>query len=311
VDAAEILVASAYGPAAAPKNAGSISAGYDDSSKDPIFTGSIEAVRYSVDGLTRITAGNGGAALARLRLNQSFEQTTAADIVNDLAQKASVDTDTINDGASYPAYAIDDRRTGWQHIAALARSNGFLAFFSPEGKLSFTSVEPGQPVQTFTYGQDILALQFTTSVASGGQATVIGEGAAGSNGSDTWSWLLKDISAVKSLSGQGDPGRFIVDGSLRSSGGSQTAADSAAAAVAAGTVSGWLLSPGAPAVTVGSTISITGAPQDALNGDCIVQRVKHRFGKRSGFVTFTYFAQAAAGGGGAAGSLLSAVKGLL
>ena len=311
VDAAEVYIASEQGPSSAPKDAGSISAGYDDASSQVVFTGQVESVRYGIDGLTRVSASNGTASLSRLRLNQGYEQSSAGDIVNDLAQKASVDTDSIKDGGSYPAYAIDDRRTGWQHIAALARNNGLFAYFSSAGKLNFTSVEEGQPVQTFSYGQDILAIQLTSAVASAGQTTVVGEGAAGSNGSDAWSWLLKDASSVKSQSGQGDPGKLVSEGSLRSSDGSQNAADSIAAALSAETMSGWLLSSGAPAVTVGSTIAIAGAPQDALNGTCIVQRVKHRFAKNSGFLTLMHFTKSGAGAGGAAGGLLSAVKGLL
>ena len=312
VDAAEIYAASAQGPAAAVGDAGSIKAGYDDSSSDLIFTGQVGAVRYGIEGITRFSASTGAATLARLRLNQGYEQSTAGDIVNDLAQKASVDTDSVEDGASYPYYAVDDRRTAWEHIAALARNNGFAAFFSPEGKLNFKPVEAGQPVSTFNYGADVLALQVTSGVPAAGQVTVVGEGAAGSNGSDAWNWLLKDASSVKSQSGQGDPQKLVTDASLRSSAASQTAADSIAATAGAAALSGWILTPGASAVAAGSTIEIAGAPQDALNGTCLVERVQHRFSKRGGFTSLIFFTQSGAGaGGGLAGGLLSAVKGLL
>ncbi len=311
VDAAEIYIASATGPSTAPKDTGSISAGYDDASTDVVFTGQVETVRYGIDGVTRVSATNGAASLCRLRLTQAYEQSSAADVVNDLAQRASVDTDSVKDGSSYPAFAIDDRRTAWHQIAALARNSGFFAYISSAGKLNFTSVDEGQPIQTFNYGQDILAMELTDAGPSAAQATVIGEGAAGSNGSDAWNWLLKDISSVKSQSGQGDAARLVSDGSLRSSDASQSAADSLAAIFTADTMKGWLLSAGAPAVTVGSTIEIAGAPQDTLNGRCIVQRVRHRYAKASGFLTLVHFTKSGAGGGDAGGGLLSAVKGLL
>jgi phage protein D len=312
VDAAEIDTASAQGPSAAPGDAGSIKAGYDDSSNDAIFTGQVEAVRYGIEGVTRYSASTGAAKLARLRVNQGYEQSTAGDIVNNLAQKAGVDTDSVEDGASYPYYAVDDRRTAWEHIAALARNNGFAAFFSPAGKLHFKPVAAGQPAVTFTYGADVLALELASGVPAAGQVTVVGEGAAGSNGSDAWSWLLKDASAVTSQSGQGDPQRLVTDASLRSSSAAQTAAGSIAAAAGAAAASGWILTPGAPAVFPGSTIEIAGAPQNALNGTCLVVRVRHRFSKRGGFTSLICFTQAGAGaGGGLAGSLVSAVKGLL
>ena len=312
VDAAEIYIASAQGPSAAVGDTGSIKAGYDDASNDAIFTGQIEVVRYGIEGITRFGASTGAAMLARLRVNQGYEQSTAGDIVNDLAQKASVDTDSVEDGASYPYYAVDDRRSGWRHIAALARNNGCAAFFSPEGKLNFKAVTAGQPVATFIYGADILALQLTSAVPGAGQVTAVGEGAAGSNGSDAWNWLLKDASAVTSQSGQGDPRKLVTDASLRSSDASQTAAGSFAAAAGAAALSGWILTPGTSAVTAGSTIEIAGAPQDALNGTCLVERVQHRFSKRGGFTSLIFFTQSGAGaGGGLAGGLVSAVKGLL
>jgi phage protein D len=313
-DAATIYAASTDGPSAAPGDTGSLKAGYDDTSCDAIFTGQIEAVKFGIEGVTRFDAATGASALCRLRVNQGYEQSTAGDIVNDLAGKASVDTDSVQDGASYPFYAIDDRRNAWQHIAALARGNGFAAFFSAEGKLNFQPVEAGQPVQTFNYGDDILALQLSSAVPGAGQITVVGEGAAGSNGSDAWCWLLKDATASTSQSGSGDPQRLVGDPSLRSSADSQTAADSHAAAAGAATLTGWILTPGAQAVFPGSTIEIDGAPQDALNGTCVVERVRHRYSKSAGFTSLIFFTQSGAGGsggGGGLGGLVSAAKGLL
>src|SRR5262245_24228412 len=310
VDAASVYTASARGPASAPGDTGHIKAGYADTSNEVVFTGRVETVGHGLDGVTRLGAATGAALLARLRINQGYEQVTAADIVTDLASKVSVETDAVEDGATYPFYAIDDRRSAWEHIAALARSNGFHAFFSPEGRLSFRPVEAGQPIQTFTYGQDLLAVELTSAVPAAGGVTVVGEGAAGSSGSDAWSWLLKDASGATSQAGAGTPSILRADASLRSLDASQSAADAIAAAVSGATLGGWLLTAGAPAVVVGGTIEIAGAPQDALNGVCVVNRVVHRFGKSMGFTTRIFFRQSGPGSGGG-GGLLGAVKGLL
>src|SRR5581483_10681565 len=135
---------------------------------------------------------------------------------------------------------------------------------------NFKAVEAGQPVETFTYGESILGLELISAQPSNGQVTVAGEGAAGSNGSDAWGWLLKDASGVTSPSGGGDPQRLISDGSLRSSDGSQTAAETIAAAAAAQALSGWILVPGTPSAIPGASIEIDSAPVDALNGTCLV-----------------------------------------
>jgi phage protein D len=311
VDAATVYAASARGPASAPGDAGHIKAGYADASADVVFTGRVETVRYGLDGITRLGAATGAALLARLRINQAYEQLTAGDIVRDLASKASIETDAVEDGATYAFYAIDDRRSAWEHIAALARKSGFRAFLSAEGKLNFRPVEAGGAVQIFSYGQDVLALELTHAVAAASGVTMVGEGAAGSNGSDAWSWLLKDASAATAQAGEGAPALLRADASLRSLDASQAAADAIAAAVSGATLGGWLLTAGAPAVSVGSTIEIAGALQPALNGVCVVDRVVHRFGKGQGFTTRIAFRQTGPGSAGGGDGLLGAVTGLL
>jgi phage protein D len=311
-DGAEILAASAQGPTAAPGDPGSIKAGYNDASAELIFTGTVDAVRYSLDGVTRFNASSGATALCRVRVNQSYEQSAAGDIVKDLAQRAGINTGSIEDGADYPFFAVDQRRNAWVHIAELARNNGFAAWFSPDGKLNFAPVEAGEPVQTFRYGEDILSLELTASVPAAGQVNMTGEGAAGSNGSDAWGWLLKDAASVTAQSGSGDPARGVSDASLRSTAAAQSAADRIAAGIGSAALRGYLLTAGAGAVVPGSTIAIEGAPQAALNGTCLVERVKHRFTKTGGFTSLIYFTQTGAGGsGGPGGGLLEAAGELL
>src|SRR5215212_2104046 len=139
-------------PNPAVGDTGHVSLGYEDSSTDLVFTGEVEGVRYTVQDTTRIAATNGGATLSALRVNQSYEQQKAGDIVKDLAGRAGVGTDTVEEGVEFPFYVVDDRRSAYQHIAALARKSGYLAWFTPEGKLGFAPFVAERPVQTFTYG---------------------------------------------------------------------------------------------------------------------------------------------------------------
>ncbi len=305
-----VIDSAAQGPAAVPGDAGTIKAGYEDSSNNLIFTGAVDAVRTALEGILRVSASTGAILLAKLRVDQSYEQSTAGDIVKDLAQRAAVDVDSVEDGDSYPFYAVDARQNAWQQIATLARQNGFRAFFSVEGKLDFQPVEEGQPVASLAYGSDVLAMELWNAWPTAGKVTVTGEGAAGSKGADAWNWLLKDPSGVRAESGTGDPVKLISDPSLRNSDAAQTAAASIAAGLGAEARSGWVWTAGAPAVTPGSTIEIAGAPQATLNGICVVERVRHRFNKREGFTSLIHFTQSGAAGGGA-GGLLDAAKGLL
>jgi phage protein D len=270
-------------------DSGTVELGYEDDATELVFTGQVEEVRRSARGTVRVTATDGAAALSRLRVNQSFEQQTAGDIVRDLAGRARVDTDAVEDGASFPFYALDDRHSAYRHIAVLARKSGYLAYFTPEGKLSFAPFTAGQAVQTFAYGEDVLSLRATEVTPVVGAVTTVGEGAAGSQGQEAWSWLVKDPSSVSGAAETGEPERLVQDASLRSAEAAQGAAEGIADATEREKLVGELLVPGSPAVVVGSAVEISDAPQDALNGLFAVRRVRHRFSKRGGFVTWLCF----------------------
>jgi phage protein D len=297
VDAVTVhLSAGGQAPTVAIGDTGSVSFGYEDGSTEPAFSGQVEGVLFSVDGATSVTATNGGAALSALRINQSYEQQKAGDIVKDLAGGAGVGTDTVEDGVEFPFYVVDDRQSAYRHIAALARKSGYLAWFTPEGNLSFAPSTAGQAVQTFAYGEDVLSLEVTDALPVVGAVTTFGEGAAGGQGQEAWSWLVKDPSSVTGSAGGGGADRGVQDPSLRSSDAAQSAADGIANAAALTNLTGKLLVPGAPAVAVGLAVEVVDAPQDALNGLYLVTGVRHRFSKGEGFTTLVEIARAGEGG---------------
>ena len=297
VDVATLHLAdTASAPSVAVDDSGTIELGYEDGATETAFTGQVEGVRYGVQKTTRITAVNGSALLSRLRVNQSYEQQTAGDIVQDLAGKAGVDTDTVEDGVDFPFYVVDDHRSAYQHIAALARKSGYLAYLTPEGKLSFAPFTAGQPVESFTYGVDVMSLEVTDAAPVVGAVTTIGEGAAGSQGQEAWSWLVKDSSPVKGSAGEGDSEREVQDPSLRSGDAVQSAAEGIVNAGALTKLTGKLLVPGAPGVAVGLAVEVTRAPQDTLNGLYLVTQVQHRFSKTKGFTTLIGIGKTGEGG---------------
>ena len=108
---------------------------------------------------------------------------------------------------------VDDSRSAWAQVATLARTSGFFATVDGQGSLVFG---PSQttPAKKFGYGVDILALEVAESAPLAARLTVVGEGAAGSQGSDAWSWLIKDPAAVAASAGL--PGRVLSPGPARS-----------------------------------------------------------------------------------------------
>jgi hypothetical protein len=234
-------------------------------------------------------------------VDQSYEQQAAGDIVTDLAGRAGVPTGTIESGVSLAFYVVDGGRSAYQQVAALARRSGYLACMTVEGELGFGPPAAGEPVQTFTYGQDILGLELAQGTPVVGSVETVGEGAAGSQGQDAWSWLVKDPSAVSGSAGSGEPLRARQDGSLRSSDAARSAAEGWVGAVGLTNLTGRLLVPGAPAVVVGCAIEIADAPQTELNGSCLVRRVSHRLSKREGFTTLIDFSRNGGSGLGGIG----------
>jgi len=285
-------------PAVAVADEGDISLGYEDDGTELVFTAEVEKIYFTIHGNKGIETVNGSSALSRLRINQSYEQQSAGDIVSDLASQAGVETDSVESGMDLPFYVIDDRRSAWEHIALLAQKCGYAAYFSTENKLCFGALFAGQAVQNFTYGIDILAIEAIQAASPASTFVVVGEGAAGSQGEAAWSWLTKDPSSVTAEAGEGPVRKVTTAPSLRSAQSVQSAADGLAAAAQRKVNTGRIITAGAPAVTVGATIEIADLPQAALNGTCLVMRVIHEFSKRSGFISRIDFCKPGTGGGG-------------
>jgi hypothetical protein len=257
-------------------------------------------------GGTRLVATDASASLAALRVNQSYDQRSAGQVVTDLAGLASVTTGSIEDGVDLPVFVADDGRSAWEHVAALAARSGFLAWVAGDGTLAFGPIDPGSPVRTFTGGVDVLAVRAGTQRPLVGTVTVVGEGAAGSNGDDAAAWLAKDTSALRTTSGSGGPARLRSDPALRSADASRSA--SSGLGTLAGLVDGpaRLVVPGAPEVRPGVAVEVDDAG-DGLDGTFIVLRVRHSFDAVGGFVSTLDVAAlgGGTGGPGGGGGLLS------
>ena len=298
-----VLAGGAQAPAVAAGDGGSIALGYADQSPVLVCTATVAAIRRGLRGSLEFTAENGGGLLSRLRRNQSYEQQSAGEIVRDLAAQAGVETDSVANGSDFPFYVIDDRRSAYGHIADLARRCGYGTWFSAQGKLNFGPLPGGDPVQSFTYGADILALSLRQAPAHPAGFSLGGDGAAGGQGQEAWPWLVKDPAGITARAGAAAEARQISHPALRSAAAAQAAAEGRMSAAARATVTGRIRVPGAPVVTVGSRIAIAGAPDAALNGAALVVRVRHRFSKSGGFVSIFDFSKSADGGAGPGGLL--------
>lgn len=264
---------------------GDVQLGYADDELYPVFTGIITQIQRSLLNMATITVCNGGYLLSQMRINESFEQQSAGDIVESLASTAGVETDTIEPGIDFPFYVIDDGKNLYQHIADLAEKSGLYAYIGNDGKLNFASPPSGEAVKTFTYGVDILAMKTSRRKHRVDQVSTVGQGAAGSQGADAWDWLLKDPQSVTASAGSGSNTRVISDPSLRSSDAAQQAAASKSFLMKQQSNKQRLTVVGAPQVFAGSRVEITDVPDDLFNGGGVVESVRHTYSKHTGFVT--------------------------
>ncbi len=273
VDVADVRIA---GDPPSVGDSGTIELGYDSTSV--VFTGTVDSVSLGVHGVTRIVAANAGTALARVRVNRAYEQQKAGDVVSDLAGEAGASTGDVRPGADLAYFVVDDRRGGWTQVAELAALSGCLAFVTPDGDVTMAPPAAGPPSTTFAYGVDVLELSAGPRAPVVGAVTVIGEGAAGSQGSDAWSWLVKDPTAV-TAAGTGDgPARQRSEPELRSA----ASVQAAALGLPQGALAGHVLVPGAQDVAAGGAILVTGA---SVDGPLLVHGVRHHFSRTEGFTT--------------------------
>ena len=286
VDQARILLAyDSQSPTFNLGDSGSIELGYAEDQLYSVFSGAIIGIQSGLERQAALSIGNGGQRLSQLRTNQSFEQQSAGDIVQALADLAEVETGTVEAGADLPFYVVDDGRNLYQHIALLAEKSGLLASIDGDGKLQFREAPGSAPEQTFHYGVDILQLRLQRSEPPLQQLTLIGAGAAGSQGSDAWSWLVKDPQSISATAGEGASVRLQADPSLRSSDAVQQAAAGKLFFAKQHALKVRLLVLGAPNIRAGSKIEIADAPQAEWNGTAIVESVRHQYSKLKGFTS--------------------------
>lgn len=282
VDSCTLDVAAASLPDVALGDSLSVKLGYVDQ-LSLVYTGKIARLLARHDGTVQITLDNGALTLARLRQNSSYEQQTLSGIVNTLLGDAGITPGTVDTGASFPFLAIDDRQSLWGWISTLAAYSGCQAWIDNAGAVQ-VKAGGGPAAVTFNYGSDVLSLQHSAATPQAGQVTVVGEGAAGSQGSQAWSWLSKKASSINAKQGSGDP-RQQSQSALRNASAVQGSAKFWQQQLQAQATRISLTVPGNADLALGSTIRVSGCPQGRGDGDYLVTRLCHVYDKKQGFLS--------------------------
>jgi hypothetical protein len=244
----------------------------------PVFSGPI-ATLLSRHGALEVSLASPAAALARDRRNAGYESQSFADLLSTWAGETALAAGDIDSGPDYAFFAVDDRRSLWEWIARLARHADVPAWVDAEGRLN-AKKPAGQPVASFTWGENLIGLDATARDPATTAARVVGEGSAGRQGTDAWSWLAKDPQGVSA----GGAGPLAQEGGLRDlASGAAAAAGLAAGATRAADVVR-ITVPGTPELDVASIFELSGCPGGAGDGQWQVVEVRHRMGTR-GFIS--------------------------
>lgn len=265
----------------APADAVSVSLGYNDT-LETVFTGTVATVDRGMARLI-VHAASAFQALVAARYNLVYENTPGGDIVSDLVSRLEIQTEKVEAGLTFAAYALGEEQTVYAHLCALARQCGFDLYATQEDKLVFAKYRAAT-THDFTYGVDILAFTLDEQPAPLSGVDVYGESPAShGQGTDGISWLTKK--EVKGSAGD-KAGRVlrVIDPTARTE---DVARQMATAILAAGTATqmGTLKVLGAPGVKLGDAVNTTEMPLDSHNGTFKVTGVTHTLNSKSGFVT--------------------------
>ena len=251
---------------------------------DPVavFAGNVAKVSAHAGALEVMLAAP-AAKLARIRRNAGYESQSFRDLLSTWADEAGLEGSEIDAGPDYAFFAIDDRLSLWDWIARLARHADLPAWTDAQGRLNARK-PAGAPVASFKYGETVLSLRSHARDPVTTGARIVGEGSAGRQGSDAWSWLAKDAQGVSAGAGGAMPGAVEQDGALRDLASVAAAALGASAGAARIADGVEVRVPGTPTIDVASVIALQDCPGGEGDGSWRATQVRHTFSS-AGFVT--------------------------
>ncbi|WP_020408676.1 hypothetical protein [Hahella ganghwensis] len=257
--------------------------GFDDETETPIFTGKIQRLENHLAGYRRLTITSPFLELSQKRINASFEEQSASDIVQSLLGETNVGAGSIDSGEQYSFYVVSDRLSLLQHIQAISAQQNWICYCGANGQLNAHALDTGEEAKVFAYGSDIIELEHWVQEAALTGVKVVGGGAATSQGSDAWNWLTKD---PKALAEAGESGRVVPMRVLRDAPSAQNFSAALMSKDAQATNRVRLTSSAAPEVLPGTYFEITGAPFSAANAIFVAEKVVMTFDRSKGFLSF-------------------------
>ncbi|MDR5748842.1 hypothetical protein QCE73_37315 [Caballeronia sp. LZ029] len=269
-----------------------------------VMTATVDTIQSTLE-YTRIVARTALHTLACTRVNHTYQNQSVRQIVNDLAQQASVDVGDVDTGSTYPCLPVHESRTVLGTLTELGKREGFDVYVDVDNKLTMKAYSKSSADHTLYYAIDILSLSMDHRPQQPVRVVVVGESPSSSQGSSAWPWIVRDSSSVKGEVGSGNALLALRDGALRSKDAVDLFAKQKFGAAKDVTSRGRCRLLGNPLIKLGDAIEIKDAPKPELNGLFKVTQVRHVLSKSEGFLTHVEFSDQ--GGAASADSLLGSL----
>ena len=156
------------------------------------FTGALGATGQTAR-CTAVTAYGPSAALSKTRVGRSYVQQSVADVVGDLLKAGNVPQGQVDAPNQLGCYAVDERRSVWDHLRALAQLTGLELSTGADGSVNFRPPRTGDAATvTLNYGADLLGWDVRSYAPPDQAPAVVPYGAASQLGADYWHIVLRE-----------------------------------------------------------------------------------------------------------------------
>lgn len=180
-----------------------------DGSGERVFAGTIQTLEYTLYEV-HATAFGAQKDLIHTRIDETFIDQSAGEVVQALASKAGVTLATVDPGIRLVKYHADGSATVFEHMHELARLCGVDVFTDQAGQVNFTKRQAFTPDYTLQYGVNLLEARIRHGKPAVDAVEVVPESAAGREGDEAGSWLVKAARDLAATEGEGGVRRFSI-----------------------------------------------------------------------------------------------------
>jgi phage protein D len=164
--------------------------GYGDET-ETVLTGTVDRVGQVPWG-TRLELLSASAGLDRVRAGRAYVQQTVGDIARDLLGEGGVQAGEVDGGATLAVYYLDERRSAWHHLRALAALYGIELSSNGDGSVNLHAPRAGRADHTLRAAAELLGWVAGGTAERPERRATGPFSAASEQGSDAWSLVHHD-----------------------------------------------------------------------------------------------------------------------